>query len=110
MKLLALTIGSYTIQLPAQIETANNHAGKYGVHIFQLAVDILGLAAIILGLLFLMYGGWKWIWSEGDKKKIEDARNTLVFSAIGLIIVALSFFIVNILGAFFNVPLLNIGG
>lgn len=112
MTLLSLSIGDtpVPVELPTQINTLNNLAGNFGVHVIQLAIDLLLFAAIFLTLFFVLYGGWKWMTSEGDKKKIEDAKNTLVFSIVGLIVVFLSFLIINILSAFFHVPpLFNFG-
>lgn len=54
------------------------------------------IGAVIIALLFLIYGGIKWITSGGDKTGVEEARNHVVAAIVGLIIVFLSYFIINI--------------
>jgi hypothetical protein len=49
----------------------------------QILLIIAGLAAFIM----LLMGGFKWITSEGDKGKIEGARNQIIQALIGLIVV-----------------------
>lgn len=53
---------------------------------------LLGAAA---ALIFLIIGGFKWITAGGDKTKVEAARSTIVGAIIGLIVVFLSFFVIN---------------
>lgn len=57
--------------------------------------------AVIIALLYLLYGGIKWITSRGEKTEVEAARNHIIAAIIGLIVVFLAVFIVTIvLGAF----------
>jgi hypothetical protein len=49
----------------------------------------------------LIWGGFDWITSEGDKQKVANARQRLAMAIIGLIVVFLSFMIVNIVSTFF---------
>lgn len=58
---------------------------------------------VIVGLValgFLVWGGIKWLTSEGDKNAVEGARNHIINAIIGLIVIFLSYMIVNILLAF----------
>lgn len=59
-------------------------------------VSILLIIAIILTLLYLVYGGIKYITSGGDKAKIDAARSHLTAAIVGLVIALLSYFILNI--------------
>ncbi len=77
------------------------------------AIIVLG---IVLSLIFLLWGGIRWILSGGDKGKVDAARSTLVAAIIGLVIVILAWVIINsvlqILGAGsltdgFTIPRLN---
>jgi hypothetical protein len=43
----------------------------------------------------LIWGGLRYIMSGGDSKKITDAKNTILYAIIGLIIAVLAFAIVN---------------
>lgn len=60
-------------------------------------VTILLILAIILTLLYLIYGGIKWITSGGDKGKVDAARSHITAAIVGLIIALLSFFILNVI-------------
>ncbi len=66
----------------------------------------LFIAAAIIAIIFLIWGGIKWITSGGDKTKVEAARHTIVGAIIGLVIVFASFFIITtILNTFFGVDI-----
>lgn len=107
MKLLSLNVGGTPIQLPGQIQTAYNQSGTFGVNVIQLAIDVMIFVAAFLVLGYLFYGGWKWMTSQGDKKAIEEARDTIIWSVIGMIVVALAFLVVNVVLHFFQVPVLT---
>ncbi len=52
---------------------------------------IVGIIAVIM----LIIGGIKYVISGGDSKKVTDAKNTILYAIIGLIIAFLSYAIVN---------------
>jgi hypothetical protein len=56
---------------------------------------------VILALLYLIWGGIKWITSGGDKGNVETARNQIVAVIVGLILVFLAWFIINFILQFF---------
>ena len=43
----------------------------------------------------LIYGGLRYVISGGDSKKVTDAKNTIMYAIIGLIIAILAYAIVN---------------
>jgi len=104
MNELSLSIGTTTINPP------NNEIPTGGLttlnKILTVGVEFIFVAAILLSLAFLLYGGFLWMTSEGNKQTLENARKSLTFSIIGLTIVLLSFFIINLISYFFNIPLL----
>ncbi|MDP3941300.1 MAG: pilin [bacterium] len=59
-------------------------------------VNFIFVIAVILALGFLVYGGIRWITSGGDKGGVENARNTIIAAIIGLIVVFLAYFILNL--------------
>lgn len=65
-------------------------------------VNILLVLAVVLALIFLIWGGVRWISSGGDKGKIDSARSTIVAAIVGLILAFLAYFFVNILAFFFT--------
>lgn len=62
----------------------------------QIIVNYMFMIAAFLAVAYLMYGGIKWITSRGDKIAVESARKHIVAAVIGLIIVAGSFFALNV--------------
>ena len=52
---------------------------------------IVGIIAVVM----LIIGGIKYLLSGGDSKKVTDAKNTVLYAIIGLVVCFLSFAIVN---------------
>ena len=75
--------------------------------IIQSVITILFIVAVVLALGFLIYGGIKWIISGGDKTKVEAARGTIVAALVGLVLVFLAYFVLNIIGNFFGLNLFD---
>jgi len=65
--------------------------------IFSNVVNALLIFAGIFALGIFIMGGFKFMNSAGDSKKLEGARNNLVYGIMGLLIVLLSFLIINII-------------
>ena len=83
--------------------------------VIQSVVVFIVVLAVIVALLYLLYGGIKWITSKGEKTEVEAARNHITAAIAGLIIVILAVFILNLILAafgisFFNLSLPTIGG
>ena len=100
-KLLALTIGEQEIEAPVGIPQGGFDTAQ---GIFQNTVTLLFVVAIILALFFMIWGGIRWLTSQGDKAKVDTARKTIVFAILGLILLFLSYFIINLITDFFAVP------
>ncbi|OGH14502.1 MAG: hypothetical protein A3H50_00550 [Candidatus Levybacteria bacterium RIFCSPLOWO2_02_FULL_37_10] len=64
-------------------------------------VTLLFVIAVVVALIFLVWGGLRWIFSGGDKSAVESARNTIVAAIVGLVIVFLAYFILNLVLTFF---------
>lgn len=103
MEILALTLpGGEKITAPGNAPT------NIGLsQLLSFAVTTLIIIAILLTLFFLIYGGINMITSGGDKQKVVQARLKLTYAVVGLIIVFLSFFIVNFVGQLFGISLLT---
>ncbi|MFC1711029.1 hypothetical protein ACFLZ1_00425 [Patescibacteria group bacterium] len=63
-----------------------------GLFVVRAVSTALTLAAI-LTLAMLLYGGFNWTTSEGDKAKVEEARNRITAALIGLAVVAMTWLI-----------------
>lgn len=51
----------------------------------------------VISIVLIIYAGIKFISSRGDPTQVDAAKKTLTYAIIGLIIIFLSFFIVNVI-------------
>ncbi len=107
MKFLSLSINGTPFPLPTGIQHLSGGLDPTGQNIIRLGVNLLLLASVLISLIFLLIAAVKWITSEGDKQKFQNARNGLYYSIIGLVISFFAFLLINIIGGFLNVNLLN---
>ncbi len=82
---LQLTNGSNAMKLPENSIDVTLRAA------LQLATSLIGIIAVV----FIIYSGIQYTTSSGDAGKIQKAKNTIVYSIIGLAIAILSFAIVT---------------
>lgn len=64
----------------------------------SLAANIVNIFSIIVGIvavIMIIYGGFRYITSGGDSGSVGNAKNTLIYAIVGLIIVALAQLIVH---------------
>lgn len=60
----------------------------------QITNTILYIVGII-AVIMLIIGGIRYVVSGGDSKKVTDAKNTVLYAIIGLVICFMAFAIVN---------------
>jgi hypothetical protein len=63
--------------------------------VFGRITNVILLAIGLVSVIMLIYGGLRYILSGGDSKKVTDAKNTILYAIIGLIISLLAYAIVN---------------
>ena len=76
-------------------------------HFFQTFFNALIFIAVLLAFGFIIFEGYRYMVSQGDKKEIETARASILNAVIGIIIILTSFFVVNLVGYFFHINLLK---
>jgi hypothetical protein len=59
--------------------------------LINLMLFIVGILAIV----FLIFGGIRYVISAGDKTKVDAAKNTILYAIVGLIVAILGYAIVN---------------
>jgi hypothetical protein len=85
-------------------------AGNFG-SIVGSAIQLVFVIAVVAALFYLVYGGFRWLISTGDKAKVTEAREHIIAAIIGLVVIFLAYFIINIILGFFigqNISTLNI--
>ena len=70
-----------------------NLSGSGGIitNVINVLLGIVGVVAIIM----IIVGALRMVLSAGNEKTVADARNTILYAVIGLIIAILAFAIVN---------------
>lgn len=69
--------------------------GDFG-GLISVLINAAFVIAVIIALAYLIYGGIRWIMSQGDKTKVENARNHVIAAVLGLVIVFMAYLIINI--------------
>ena len=69
-----------------------------GTSVAKLTSAIVGILSIIVGItavIVIIIAGFKYITSGGEASKIANAKTTLIYALVGLVVVALAQFIVH---------------
>ena len=64
-------------------------------------INLIFILSVVVALLYLIWGGFKWLTSGGDKTAVQGAREHLVAAIVGLVVIFLSYFILNFVVGFF---------
>lgn len=62
--------------------------------VLAIALDWAGILAVIM----IMYGSFLYLTAHGDDSKAETAKKTIIWSIVGLLIIALARILVNVIG------------
>lgn len=87
------------IMAPQAIQKLGFGAKGISTFLSNLITLIYSLAAVVL-ILMLLWGAWDWLTSEGDKEKLESAKRKLINAAIGILLFAVAFAVIQVLGTF----------
>lgn len=71
----------------------------------NLVRAILSLAGVAL-FIMLVVGGFGYLTSSGDPKKLEQAKQTITYAAIGIVLMAAAFLILRTIAYFTGVDVL----
>lgn len=105
MKYLALTLpGGQTIN-PVGVPQGGLHDA--GAGIISIGIAIFLSIISIISLFYLIYGGFRWMASSGDREKLAQAKRTISYAIIGLVVSFTAIAIMNVISTFFKVDLLT---
>jgi len=75
---------------------ANCASGEAGVnHIFTAIVDILSLIVGVISIIAIISAGFKYVTSGGESAKVGNAKSTIIYAIIGIVIAVLAQLIVR---------------
>lgn len=66
--------------------------------IINSLIGIVGVAAVIM----LIIGGFRYVFSQGNEKAVNSAKDTILYAIIGIVVAILAFAIVNFVIAGLN--------
>ena len=69
-----------------------------GKSVNELTDTIISTMLFIVGILsvaMIIYSGIRYVTAHGDKSQIESAKNTLIYSIVGLVIAIIAYAVVN---------------
>ncbi len=78
--------------------TGGNSANGLIQDVISTLIFVVGIIAVIM----IIVGGIKYVTSNGDSSKVTSAKNTVLYSVIGLVVAILAFAIVNFVVAEFR--------
>jgi hypothetical protein len=73
-------------------------AGTSQSDLVTAIIRIVNYALILAGIVaavFIVYGGVRYIISRGEEEAAEEAKNTILYAVIGLIVIGLAAALVN---------------
>lgn len=73
------------------------------------ALQIMYIIGALGVLVFIVWGALDWIMAGGDKEKLAAARKKIINSIVGLFLLALSGFIISLIGEIVGIDVFNLG-
>lgn len=87
------------IEPPAPV--ANLGFGAAGIGNFLTAlINLIFSAAGIVFIFMLLWGAFQWLISGGEKEKLAQAQQRIIHALIGLVLFAIAFALIGIIGVF----------
>ncbi len=87
----------------AGVVVGNNSADTLLGGVTRNAITLVFTIASISAVIMFLWGSVNWILSGGDKEKIAAARKKITAALVGLVILALSFLILSLVGVFIGI-------
>lgn len=78
--------------------------------VFQNIIFALLLFAGIVAIFIIIQSGAKFVLSSGDPKKVEEARNGLIYALLGLLLIAAAYLLVNLVSFVTGVTCIKVFG
>jgi cytochrome bd-type quinol oxidase subunit 2 len=79
-------------------DNSNCNTGAANTQVSSIMTNVINFFSLLVGIvsvIMIIIGGFQYVTSNGDSGKISTAKNTIIFALVGLIIVAMSQFIVH---------------
>jgi cytochrome bd-type quinol oxidase subunit 2 len=71
-------------------------SGTTGINnIITTVVNVFSVVVGVVSVIMIIYGGFRYVTSGGDSGNVSNAKNTIIYAIVGLVVVALAQFIVQ---------------
>ena len=97
--LLALPMAVLAVT-PANQQTVNISSVGEIMGIIQSVINWVALIILTVSVFFVLMSGWTYLNSAGDPEKVNEAKDRLIYAAVGIVIGLIAFSIPNIIQNF----------
>jgi branched-subunit amino acid transport protein AzlD len=87
--------------------TAPNFQGKGIADVVSRAVVYIFPLGLFLLLIFIVISGYQWMTSGNQPQKLQSAQRNMTYAIVGMIIIFLAYWIVQILGRALGIQAIN---
>ncbi|OGC81565.1 MAG: hypothetical protein A2V81_04780 [Candidatus Abawacabacteria bacterium RBG_16_42_10] len=89
------------------VDLSVSDSGYSVLELINKGIALVILLAGFLSIVFMLWGGIRFIVSGGKEDKVKSAVHTIRYAVIGLIVTILSITVINLIGRVFNLQLVN---
>lgn len=91
-----------------QFKIPDPPAGIPNAPLPSLIAQIIKIFLLLVGVIalgFIVYGGFRYITSRGDEREVQEAKDTITYAVIGILVIGLAYAIVAfVFGAIGGAP------
>jgi len=102
-------IAEVLCKISGQGDAAKVETGKQLNKVISTIIGVMTAVAALWFIFQFITAGYQWISSGGDKNNLEEARNKITNSLIGLILVVGAWIIMGVVGRILGLDILNPG-
>lgn len=92
--------------LPSDLGSGDDYGSGFA-RVFANIWKSFFLIGSLFFILYFVWGAMRWMTAEGDKGKFEEGRNKIANGLIGLVILAASQVVIQLVGSTLDIPFLE---
>lgn len=100
------------INVPLELLPFVKKGGDTGIgsisNFLSNGLELIFVFGQVIFVFMIVWSGFEWITSGGDKDKVTAARKRITYAILGIALMALSFFFITVIGKIIGFNLLNI--
>ncbi len=66
--------------------------------VLSKVIELIYIVAGIIFVLYILWGAIEFIYSEGQKEQVAEARRRIIYAIIGIVILSIAFVVLRVLG------------